>query len=256
MVPGSRQQAPAMGYAPAGIAAVLHDGWAMAARCGSTLFVGPDSLHTTGALQPLVMTALGQGQDGRPFYQPATLKAFEEALWRQRGQDCPGLRWQLSKHRPRTEETRGMLLKGLEEILEQIPPKVKAGVLVFDADATLTYNELKRSSWTARGYDKLFILVGGAHGFDGANDEDGSFLEEVLRLFEAYVGPDNVAKVTLTEDATAATTFPLSKVVSFVSQAFSESELKQAGSFAAPAMGNPPAHLQFRDMYKHLNLTD
>ena len=29
---------------------------------------------------------LGQGQDGRPFYQPATLKAFEEALWKRRGQ--------------------------------------------------------------------------------------------------------------------------------------------------------------------------
>ena len=35
--------------------------------------------------------------------------------------------------------------------------EVKAGVLVFDADATLTYNELKRSSWTARGYDKLLL---------------------------------------------------------------------------------------------------
>ena len=52
----------------------------------ASVFVGPDALHATGALQPLVMTALGQGKDGRPFYQPATLKAFEESLWRQRGQ--------------------------------------------------------------------------------------------------------------------------------------------------------------------------
>ena len=33
---------------------------------------------------------LGQGQDGRPFYQPATLKAFEEALWKRRGQAPEG----------------------------------------------------------------------------------------------------------------------------------------------------------------------
>ena len=77
----------------------------------ASLFVGPDAVHATGALQPLVllgcndshgghkshpqtfasrMTVLGQGQDGRPFYQPATLKAFEEALWRRRGQAAEG----------------------------------------------------------------------------------------------------------------------------------------------------------------------
>ncbi|CAE7837728.1 unnamed protein product [Symbiodinium sp. CCMP2592] len=68
----------------------------------ASLFVGPDAVHATGALQPLVMTVLGQGQDGRPFYQPATLKAFEEALWRRRGQDAEGLCWQRAPRRPKT----------------------------------------------------------------------------------------------------------------------------------------------------------
>ena len=84
-------------------------------------------------------------------------------------------------------------------------------------------------------------MLGGAHGFDGADDVDGRFLGEVLGRFGARVGAENVAKVTLTEDASpsaplmqrkhvrtcpsmlgsscyqAAITFPLSKVVSFIS---------------------------------------
>ncbi|CAE7499843.1 Thumpd3 [Symbiodinium sp. CCMP2456] len=183
----------------------------------ASLLVGPDAVHATGALQPLVMTVLGQGQDGRPFYQPATLKAFEEALWKRRGQDAEGLCWQRAPHRPKTRlEAQGMLLESLDELVGEAP--AKAGVLAFDAGAVLTYDELQESGWTGS-YDKLFVLLGGAHGFDGADDVDGRFLGEVLGRFEARVGTENVAKVTLADDASAsvATTFPLSKVVSFIS---------------------------------------
>ncbi|CAE7207474.1 PTAC2 [Symbiodinium natans] len=180
----------------------------------ASVFVGPDALHATGALQPLVMTALGQGKDGRPFYQPATLKAFEESLWRQRGQDAEGLRWQLAQRRPRNQaQAKGMLLESLGELFDHAPEK--AGVLAFDAGATRTYNELLASSWAA-GREKLFVLLGGAHGFDGMDDADGRFFAEVLRLCEDRVGASNVAKVTLAEDASAAV-FPLSKVISFIS---------------------------------------
>ncbi|CAE7218319.1 Ctsb [Symbiodinium microadriaticum] len=183
----------------------------------ASLLVGPDAIHATGALQRLVMTVLGQGQDGRPFYQPATLKAFEEALWKRRGQDAEGLCWQRAPRRPKTRlEAQGMLLESLDELVGEAP--AKAGVLVFDAGAALTYDELQESGWTGS-YDKLFVVLGGAHGFDGADDVDGRFLGEVLGRFGARVGAENVAKVTLTEDASpsAAITFPLSKVVSFIS---------------------------------------
>ncbi|CAE7865457.1 PPR10 [Symbiodinium necroappetens] len=183
----------------------------------ASLLVGPDAIHATGALQRLVMTVLGQGQDGRPFYQPATLKAFEEALWKRRGQDAEGLCWQRAPRRPKTRlEAQGMLLESLGELVGEAP--AKAGVLVFDAGAALTYDELQESGWTGS-YDKLFVVLGGAHGFDGADDVDGRFLGEVLGRFGARVGAENVAKVTLTEDASAsaAITFPLSKVVSFIS---------------------------------------
>ena len=46
-----------------------------------------------------------------------------------------------------------------------------------------------------------FVLLGGAHGFDGMDDADGRFFAEVLRLCEDRVGASNVAKVTLAEDA-------------------------------------------------------
>ncbi|CAE6944679.1 Ctsb, partial [Symbiodinium sp. CCMP2592] len=127
-----------------------------------------------------------------------------------------------------------ILLESLDELLAEAP--AKAGVLAFDAGAALTYNELQESGWTGS-YDKLFVLLGGAHGFDGADDLDGRFLAEVLGRFEARVGAENVAKVSLTEDASAATTFPLSKVVSFISVehcrgSLFASELKRVGSDA------------------------
>ena len=105
------------------------------------------------------------------------------------------------------------------------------------------------------------MLLGGAHGFDGADDLDGRFLAEVLGRFEARVGAENVAKVALTEDASApllhqkhvgtclsmlgsrpcqaATTFPLSKVVSFISVehcrgSLFASELKRVHASDAP----------------------
>eukprot|EP00439_Symbiodinium_sp_Y106_P025203 s4795_g3.t1 len=86
----------------------------------ASLFVGPDAVHATGALQPLVMTVLGQGQDGRPFYQPATLKAFEEALWRRRGQDAEGLCWQRAPRRHAWNEER-------EEVQADEKGKERAG---------------------------------------------------------------------------------------------------------------------------------
>ena len=50
-----------------------------------------------------------------------------------------------------------------------------------------------------------FVLLGGAHGFDGSDDVDnGSFLAELLRRFEDRVGAANVVKMTLSEDAGAA----------------------------------------------------
>ncbi|CAE8714572.1 unnamed protein product [Polarella glacialis] len=53
----------------------------------ASLFVGGDALHLTSGVQQLVMTAQGCHEDGRARYRPATLRNWEDVLWRSRGPD-------------------------------------------------------------------------------------------------------------------------------------------------------------------------
>ncbi|CAE8657795.1 unnamed protein product [Polarella glacialis] len=216
---------------------LMMDGQWLQNVCASA-FVGPDAIHVSGDVQGLVMRSLGQGSDGKDFYQPATVKAWEETLWSARGQDSKGLSWQTATEQPESKyEARATLLTRLDEMLEQLPADGGARVLAFAASGDTTYDELKARGVGRQPYKgRLFVLLGGAHGFDGDDDRDGgAFFDAVLGRFAARFGPTSVARVNLCEPGAPkskgkAAVFPLSKVAGFVSVEHARGALASAVS--------------------------
>lgn len=199
----------------------------------ASAFVGRDAVHIGSDVQPLVMPAVPSrvggergAREGRTSYQPATLKAWEELLWRERGVDHPGLRWRAGL---RGDSPRARLLENLDDMLESAPDD--SAVLVFSAGGSTTYHALKdlgRSS--APKSSCVFVLMGGAHGFDGSDDDDGgAFLEQVTSQFTRRFGAGRVLRVSLGGAAAGRpTVFPLANVASFVSIEHSCGELLHA----------------------------
>lgn len=205
--------------------------------CASA-FVGPDALHLSGEVQRLVMPQVGRRDDGRPMYQPATFKAWEETLWRAADGNSPGLCWQRGAAKsgvggvpqlPDEEAAKSGILHHLDEVLAGAPSD--AVVLVFSVaagDTNATYDELMLlgEEMRARGTgrhpyvcSRAYIVMAGARGFDGHGDEDGGvFMEAVLEKFAARLGRDRVMRVSLCEDISdVPIRLPLAQIASFVS---------------------------------------
>lgn len=184
----------------------------------ASAFVGPDVVHVSGVIQSLVMRELGRGTDGQSFYQPATVKAWEEMLWQAQSCNFSGLHWWRGPPTPQAEAARVSLLEHVDKVLESAP--VNAVVLAFTVGGVqATYDELKMrgaSSAMAKA-ERVYVLLGGAHGFDGQDDRDSSFFEAVLERFEQRLGIGSLARVSLCEGGAIDAIFPLSKVTSFVS---------------------------------------
>jgi len=210
---------------------LMMDGaWPLEVRASA--FVGGDALHLSGEVQSLAMPVAGQREDGRAMYQPATVRNWEEALWRARGQDLPGLCWRRRTVQPDASdsraEARARLLDNLDEVLACSSGPV--AVLVFTpVGARVTYDELKANGKNSAGcggvhhvrdlITPVFVVLGGAHGFDGDDDKDGgAFLDAVLARFIARFGPACVLRLSLGENGGGvAPKFPLSKVAAFLS---------------------------------------
>jgi len=66
---------------------------------------------------------------------------------------------------------------------------------------------------------RVYVLLGGAHGFDGEDDDDGSFFQAIIGRFERRLGIESVVRVDICEGRSGepSPVFPLSKVASFVS---------------------------------------
>lgn len=193
---------------------VMMDGqWNADVSC--SLFVGADAVHVTGAVQSVLMRPIGNlGKGGRTRYAPATVHAWEEALWNNYGTNRPGLVWELDRNRAPNKQQR--LLERLDEFLRDAPSDSVAIVLDYrNVDAT--YEELK-----AKGVDRqphastVYLLLGGAHGFDGKDDRNSGFFEAVVGVFAKRLGQHRVARVNLCEPGDTAK-FTASKVAAFLS---------------------------------------
>lgn len=183
----------------------------------ASLFVGADALHLTGAVQRLVMPVVGIKDDGRPLYSAATVKAWEEAIWGNYKKDHgPNMQWQVSEENYATREhVKEALLRKLDQLLEQHSKNAVA--LVLDVKASMTWEQLKSygaGSQTTLG--KVFFLLGGAHGFDGKDDQDPGFTEAIFNCFRKWLGKHRVAHISLCEEPVDNLKFTTAQTAAFL----------------------------------------
>lgn len=231
---------------------VMDGKWPVDARASA--FVGPDAVHLTGDVQRLVMQPNGVHADGRTAYLPATLRAWEEVLWRSRSGSSSSissstqgsgnaevpLYWRCSENLLDSQgRSRHRLLEHLDDVFAEAPDESVA--LVFCPEgADATYEQLKvlgrrvgRPVRSAR----VFLLLGGAHGFDNNDDrdcDDESLLSAILGRFAARFGPHHIIRVSLCEDGPAGAAlarearFPLAKMAGFLGVEYACGSLSDA----------------------------
>ncbi|CAE8609752.1 unnamed protein product, partial [Polarella glacialis] len=131
-----------------------------------------DALHLTSGVQQLVMTAQGCHEDGRARYRPATLRT------------CCG------------DPADALTCLGFPGPNDELP--AVALVLSAAASATASYGQLQKLAAEAalsptlrRKPRRVFVILGGAHGFDNQDDRSLSslsFEEELLALLRERLG--------------------------------------------------------------------
>lgn len=176
----------------------LLDGLApgLATDARASLFVGGDAVH----LCPQTMLA------GTPGFS-----SWVEDLWRTRAGGVGVFLAPAS-----VAVARARLLDHLDEMLVSAPKNSLALAFAMGCVGP-TYGQLRAlGAGRAASADCVFVLLGGAHGFDGCDDVvgDGAFFEEVVGRFSIHLGERRVARVDLCEGVPAK--FPLSKVAAFV----------------------------------------
>lgn len=207
---------------------MMDGGWERDAQV--SIFAGPDVLHVNGFVQSQVMQIVGTKPDGRPAYLPATMQSWEDTLWRHFGQNTTGLQWHLDRDRPDAGQGRAQdkLLRRLEEFLLQAQTDCCAMALDY-RDADSSYDRLK-----AKGVNrelrcgKVFLLLGGAHGFDGRNDSDNVLFNGILKCFMDRLGAGRVLRVNLCEDPNDIAKFTAVKVAAFLSVEHTRGVLRNA----------------------------
>jgi hypothetical protein len=206
-----------------------------------SIFNGGDAIHMNGAIQPLIMKELPYLKDnGQPMYSPATTHAWEEALWEKRLklQDHPGLKWDLDPRRegrgnsekPAEGSGRAALLSKLGGFIEQEVSDDSAVMVLDYRDVDSTYDGLKiRGTKKEATAKTVYVLLGGAHGFNGKDDKDSKFFNEILALFKSRVG-NRLARVNLCEGEDDTAKFTASSVAAFLAVEYHRGTLGHAVS--------------------------
>ncbi|CAK0896934.1 unnamed protein product [Prorocentrum cordatum] len=226
---------------------VMMDGeWPQEVRASA--FVGPDCVHLSGRVQEWAMPAVGRRHSGAAAFQPVTLQSWEDALWWSRGRaGLPGLEWSLAQAAPGSlEASRGQQLERLRAELARMPEA--AAVLAFTpARPDVTYDQLRElGSGRSPRPGHVYVLMGGAHGFDDDDDRDGAFAAKVLEAFSARFGDGRVVRVSLGAGETSRDgpepKFTLASVASFVSAEHTRGALRQAVAGVEVHCQNTRAH--------------
>ncbi|CAE8582921.1 unnamed protein product, partial [Polarella glacialis] len=202
---------------------------------------------------------VGLHPDGRQKYSPATSFAWENTLWNNYGRDVSGLTWELDDEiqrggkgarrgaQPEAEVCAAIhekLLGRLESLLAQAPEDSACLALDYrNVDASYDkLKELGRRKHESMKVRCIYLLLGGAHGFDGKNDSDSSLYESILHRFRHKLGHNRVGIVNLCEDNETAK-FTASKVSAFLAVEHSRGVLRHvvAGLEDLKAPSRPPA---------------
>lgn len=188
----------------------------------ASLFAGGDAIHITSGVQNLTKPTLKGHVNAKLHYN---IEAWERMLWENYLKDHPGLlRWEREApplqagREAQREGARQRLVERLREFLDGAP--ATSVVLAFTPWKVkgATYDELKMAGLHRRveGVTHVYLLLGGAHGFDYENDADGKFFQSVLELFADKFGQHRVARVTLCQDGYPLVKFPTASLVSFL----------------------------------------
>mmetsp|Transcript_64969 Transcript_64969/g.120964 ORF Transcript_64969/g.120964 Transcript_64969/m.120964 type:complete len:653 (+) Transcript_64969:116-2074(+) len=219
------------------------------------IFAGPDLLEVDGNVQPLAMPESGLlKEDGRKRYSPTTVRSWEDMLHKNcpiHNKDAamrqPGLRWELGdrpdtppgrrrNHHRTLEQAQGDLMKRLKSVIAKEASGTSAvlcldykGNDIVDYDALKAEGARALQKGNAPSFSNVFFLIGGAHGFDGHNDEDGGvFLQGVLEAFAAVVPRQQILTVTLaTEGQRSAPKFTAAKVAAYLAVDYARDELRK-----------------------------
>jgi len=168
----------------------------------ASLFAGGDAIHINGAVQRLAMPVVGTKPDGRPMCSPATAPAWLEMLWENYGADQPGLRWEISGMSRDRRTSQQALLKRLDKVLESVDQSSDAVAIALDCkEVDAVYDDLTMEGIKAQRNEstQVFLLLGGANGFDGQDDEDDTFFRAILSRFAAKLGEHRVARVKMSD---------------------------------------------------------
>eukprot|EP00746_Dinoflagellata_sp_MGD_P137408 gnl/MRDRNA2_/MRDRNA2_71201_c0_seq1.p1 gnl/MRDRNA2_/MRDRNA2_71201_c0~~gnl/MRDRNA2_/MRDRNA2_71201_c0_seq1.p1 ORF type:complete len:703 (-),score=168.19 gnl/MRDRNA2_/MRDRNA2_71201_c0_seq1:89-2197(-) len=193
-------------------------------------FVGGDVVTVDGRIQDLVMPPWCQQADGRKRHTPATNVRWGQTLWEHCGDNThAGLQWRLFDSCIGSwEEARAAIIQNLKVEIQELSDSV---VLVLDAkNCDISYEALKSAApdKCPLRTKQVYVLLGGAHGFDGRDDHDGFFLNEVTSWFRKCVGEEFVFRVNLNDEVEDCCKFTANKVASFMSVEWSRGALCRA----------------------------
>eukprot|EP00435_Cladocopium_sp_Y103_P012634 s1117_g3.t1 len=186
----------------------------------ASAFVGADAVHISGAVQEQVMPIVGY-KDGKAQYQPATFKAFEETLWRSlhSSPSSPSLSTGLAWHRDgRGGDCPEVRRRQLDAVDAMLAETAGAKAIAFSTRRAVQYQDLlsrAARSASCEEPETIYLLLGGAHGFDGKDDVDSSHEDALLQRFRAKLGDDNVMSVRL-GSSSRVSKFSLANVVSWL----------------------------------------
>jgi len=219
------------------------------------IFAGPDLIAMDGNVQPLAMPESGLfKEDGRKRYSPTTVRSWEAMLH----DNCPvyhpeaplrreGLRWELGyrepgkrRHNRHIDDARWNLMMRLDGVIKSEASETSIVLcLDYKGNDIVSYDALKAegAQALARGMasnvSNVFFLIGGAHGFDGKNDDDdGNFIKAVLEAFKRGGVPSHhILTVTLATDRELnprlAPKFTAAKVAAYLAVDYARDELRK-----------------------------
>jgi len=201
---------------------IMEDEWLPDVQ--ASLMAGADAVHVSGKIEPLMAPIVGYRPDGQPIRQSASQSFFENLLWQQRGIDRPGLRWDIDNRvRDRAvalKEKCDIILGRLGAILEQAPRDSLA--FVVDSRYTdVTYEQLKIWGNGQQPRTKnVFVLLGGAHGFDGKDDPDDGLLDSIVDRLKLHLGRQSVIRVSVFDDTGVSSTCSAPHTAGFLSREY------------------------------------
>merc|ERR1740129_979320 len=209
----------------------------------ASAFVGGDVIHVDNRIQEVVMP-LFKESDGSEHRTPATVHRWEETLWENRGIDQPGLKWlQCMLPLVSFQAAQTRVIDNVKALLNEDHGSVFAFLLSHRwCDAT--YEELKAAagagSHCSSEVSKVYVLLGGAHGFDGLDDKDPSFMHAVAGCFRHRFGPQSISYISLSEQRDSHVKLTSAKIASFISVEWARGALQHVIAGAEQLSARPP----------------